>query len=186
MSVAGMRVCLYDAQAIRARLDVMARRMSGRISAPDAVTLVGIRRRGVPLARMLADVLADKHGFPRLEPIELAIARYADDLSLLHPDTLLTENPELARLDLSGRSVWLIDDVLYQGYSLLRAVEYLTHMHPAEICTAVLVDRGVARLPIRADVTGIRLDLAPGDVVECNVPPYEDALALNLSRPGSQ
>ena len=134
---------------------------------------------------MLADVLTHKHGFPRLPLMELAIARYADDLSLLHPDTLLIEDPDHARLDLSGRTALVIDDVLYQGYSLLRAVEYLTRKRPAQVRTAVLVDRGAARLPVRADVTGIRLEVAPGDIIECNVPPYEDALQINLLQPGS-
>jgi pyrimidine operon attenuation protein/uracil phosphoribosyltransferase len=183
MTTVEARVCLYDADAIRARLEVMARAAAGLINAPDEVTLVGIRRRGVPLARMLADVLTRTHGFPRLPLMELAIARYADDLRLLHPETLLTEDPDHARLDLSGRTALVIDDVLYYGYSMLRAVEYLAHKHAAEIRTVVLVDRGVARLPVRADVTGIRLEVAPGDIIECNVPPYENALAVNLLRP---
>jgi pyrimidine operon attenuation protein/uracil phosphoribosyltransferase len=44
----------------------------------------------------------------------------------------------------------------------------------------VLVDRDVARLPVRTDVVGVRLDVAPGDVIECNVPPYEGELRIEL------
>jgi len=178
------RIGLYDAAAVGTRLAGMARRTAGLVSAPGRVTLVGIRRRGVPLARMLGEVLTRDHRFPELPVMELAIARYADDLTLLHPDTLLIEDPAHAQLDLSGRTMLLIDDVLYQGHSMLRAVEYLCRKHPAEILSVVLVDRGVARLPVHADISAIRLELAPGDIVECNVPPYEDELGVNLFRPG--
>ena len=47
----------------------------------------------------------------------------------------------------------------------------------------VLVDRGVTRLPIRADITGMRLDVAPQDIIECNVPPYEPEFRIDLLRP---
>ena len=51
------------------------------------------------------------------------------------------------------------------------------------IRAAVLADRCVAQLPVHADIVGIRLQVAPGDVVECNVPPYEDELRIELLRP---
>jgi pyrimidine operon attenuation protein / uracil phosphoribosyltransferase len=50
---------------------------------------------------------------------------------------------------------------------------------------AVLVDRQRHRLPIRADIVGLPLKIAPSDVIECNVPPYEDDFAVDLWRPGS-
>jgi pyrimidine operon attenuation protein / uracil phosphoribosyltransferase len=49
----------------------------------------------------------------------------------------------------------------------------------------VLVDRQRHRLPIRADIVGLPLKIAPSDVIECNVPPYEDDFAVDLWRPGS-
>ena len=48
----------------------------------------------------------------------------------------------------------------------------------------VLLDRDVARLPVRTDIVGIRLDVAPGDIIECNVPPYEPQLRIELCQPG--
>lgn len=51
---------------------------------------------------------------------------------------------------------------------------------PAEIRTVVLVDRGAAKLPVRTDIVGVRLDVAPSDVIECNVPPYEDSFRIDL------
>jgi pyrimidine operon attenuation protein/uracil phosphoribosyltransferase len=66
---------------------------------------------------------------------------------------------------------------------MLRAVQYLALKQPAEIRTVVLVDRGVAKLPVRTDVIGVRLDVAPGDIIECNVPPYEDEFKIELLKP---
>jgi len=76
-----------------------------------------------------------------------------------------------------------VDDVMYGGHSLLRAVEYLACRQPAEIRTVVLVDRGAAKLPVRTDIVGVRLDVAPSDIIECNVPPYEDSFRIDLLQP---
>jgi pyrimidine operon attenuation protein/uracil phosphoribosyltransferase len=183
---AGRRTCLYDSRQRETKLDDMARQAAGLLTARHEVTLVGIRRRGVPLAEMLRARLAATFGFPRLPLLELAIKRYADDLTLIHPETQLVEDPAHAVLDLQGRTLVIVDDVMYQGHSVLRAVDYLAHKRPAEIRTVVLVDRDVARLPVRTDVVGVRLDVAPGDVIECNVPPYEAELRIELLQPARE
>ena len=177
---AGRRTCLYDGRQLAAKLDDMARQAAGLLTARRDVMLVGIRRRGVPLAEMLRDRLARDFSVSRLPILELAIKRYADDLTLVHPDTQLVEDPSHAVLDLRGKSLLVVDDVMYQGNSMLRAVDYLAHKQPAEIRTVVLVDRDVARLPVRTDIVGVRLDVAPGDIIECNVPPYEPELRIEL------
>ncbi len=79
----------------------------------------------------------------------------------------------------------LVDDVLYRGHSLLRALEWLQLRRPAAIRVAVLVDRDIALLPVCADVVGVHLNVAPGDVVDCRVPPYEPTFAIHLKRPES-
>ncbi|MCL4799773.1 MAG: phosphoribosyltransferase [Burkholderiales bacterium] len=179
----GPRTCLYDRRQLETKLDDMARQAAGLLTARHAVVLVGIRRRGVPLAEMLRARLAAGFGFPRLPLVELAIKRYADDLTLLHPETQLVEDPSHAGLDLRGKTVVIVDDVMYQGHSMLRAVDYLADKQPAEMRTVVLVDRDVARLPVRTDISGVRLDVAPGDIIECHVPPYEPELRIELLQP---
>ncbi|MOA28345.1 hypothetical protein D3C78_1492820 [compost metagenome] len=72
--------------------------------------------------------------------------------------------------------------MLYQGHSLLRACAWLAHVGAAEVRTAVLVDRCVSRQPVRADITGLRLQVAPSDIVECNVPPYEREFGIEVLR----
>ncbi len=82
-----------------------------------------------------------------------------------------------------NRQVLVIDDVLYQGYSFFRVFEFLRAEGASTIRSAVLADRCCAVVPIVADIVGVRLQIAPGDVVECSVPPYEGEFAVDVLRP---
>jgi pyrimidine operon attenuation protein / uracil phosphoribosyltransferase len=179
----GRRTCLYDTAQLDAIVDDMARQAAGLLTGRTEVAIVGILRRGAPLADLLQARLAASWGLAHCVRLDLKITRYADDLTLLYPETQLTENPAHAALDLSGHTVLVVDDVMYRGHSLLRAVEYLACRQPAEIRTVVLVDRGAAKLPVRTDIVGVRLDVAPSNVIECNVPPYEDSFRIDLLQP---
>jgi pyrimidine operon attenuation protein/uracil phosphoribosyltransferase len=180
---AGIRTPLFDATQLDAVVDGMARQAAGLLVGCEDVAVIGILRRGAPLADRLASALQVRHGCPPPLRLDLAISRYADDLSLLHPETRLVEDAQLAAADLTDYTLLVVDDVLYTGHSLLKAVDYLTAKGPAAIRVAVLVDRCIARLPLRADVVGLRLQMAPGDVVDCHVPPYEHEFRIELLRP---
>ena len=131
---------------------------------------------------MLQERLKARHGLdvPRYG---LRLKRYGDDLALLHPETALTENAEFSARDVTCSTVLIVDDVLYQGHSLVRVLAYLAQRGARAIHAAVLVDRCVAQVPVRAAIVGLRLQVAPGDVVECSVPPYEDDWRIDLLRP---
>ena len=180
---AGRRTCLYTPEQLEAIVDDMARRAAGLLTGRTRVAIIGILRRGAPLADRIHARLQAQWGLADCARLDLQIKRYADDLTLLHPDTHLTENPAHATIDLAGHTVLVVDDVMYRGHSLLRAVQYLAGRQPAEIRTVVLVDRGVAQLPVRTDIVGVRLDVAPPDIIECNVPPYEDQFRIDLLQP---
>lgn len=87
----------------------------------------------------------------------------------------------LARM-LAERLQALLGDVLYGGYSLLRSCAYLSQLGVDEIRTAVLVDRCVSSQPVHADVCGVRLQIAPGNIIDCRVPPYETEFCIELRR----
>ncbi len=180
---AGRRTCLYTPDQLEVIVDDMARRAAGLLTGRTRVAIVGILRRGAPLADRLHARLRDRWGLADCLRLDLKIQRYADDLTLIHPDTRLTENPAHAALDLTGLTVLVVDDVMYHGHSMLRAVQYLAGKQPAELRTVVLVDRGVSKLPVRTDIAGVRLDVAPSDIIECNVPPYEDSFRIDLLQP---
>jgi len=175
---------LFDRGELEAVLDAMARQCAALLAGGSPpVTVVGILRRGAPIAQALCDRLSRVSSLPPPRQLHLKIERYADDLTLLHPETRLTEDPAHAGLDLAGHTVLLVDDVLYRGHSLMRAVQWVAQRRPAQIRVAVLVDRCVTQLPMHADVVGARLAVAPDDVIDCHVPPYEPDLAIQLVRP---
>lgn len=118
----------------------------------DHLVLVGMRTRGVPLARRLA---ANMEGLEDLKiPVgALDISLYRDDLSSLNPQPTVqyTDIP----VNIDGKSVILVDDVLYTGRSARAAMDALIDLgRPQSIQLAVLVDRGHRELPIRADYVG--------------------------------
>ncbi|MEL7937477.1 phosphoribosyltransferase family protein [Pseudomonas delhiensis] len=177
------RLTLYDARELDTVLLEMARRAAPLLPPGDSA-LVGILRRGEPLARRLQEHLVQHCGHAPLPVHALKVKRYADDLSLLHPETALTENPQLAGMDLGRTTLLVVDDVLYEGHSLLRACAYLAQLGARHVLAAVLVDRCVSRQPVHADVVGVHLQVAPDDIVECNVPPYEAELRIDVLRHG--
>lgn len=178
----GERFCLYDTAAVQGVLDRMAAQAAVFLAGEADPILLGILRRGMPLAEMLQERLKRQHGLD-VPCYGLRLKRYADDLTLLHPDTELTENAEFSARDLSRATVLVVDDVLYEGHSLARVLAYLSRRGASAVRIAVLADRCVARLPIRANIVGVKLQIAAGDVVECHVPPYEETLKIELLRP---
>lgn len=179
----GDRTCLYRPAQLNAVLDNMAWQAAGFLTAKERIMIVGILRRGAPLAEMLHAKLKQSFKLAEVGLMNLHIKRYADDLTLLYPETKLTENPQHTMIDLTGYTVLVVDDVMYRGHSMLRAVEYLARKQAAEIRTVVLVDRGANKLPVRVDIAGVRLDVAPPDIIECNVPPYEQEFKIDLLKP---
>lgn len=172
---------LYEADELEVCLANMAQQLTSRLSG-EPLVMVGMLRRGAPLAKRLLHYYSCQTGQPAPPLYELKVKRYADDLSVLHPSTALTESPELAALDLANTQLLVVDDVLYEGHSLLRVCAYLAQLGARKVLTAVLVDRCVCTQPVHADLVGIRLQIAAGDVVECHVPPYEKDFCIEVVR----
>ena len=179
----GKRTCLYDSSQLETVVDSMARDAAGLLTDRDKVAVIGVLRCGAPLANWLTETMVRRFGIAPPMRFDIAVKRYADDLTLLHPETMLTEEARHATLDLASYTLLVVDDVLYSGHSLLKVVEYLARKQPAEIRVVTLVDRGVTRLPVRTDVVGVRLDIAPSDIIECNVPPYEAEFRIEVLQP---
>ena len=137
---------------IRRTLARIAHEIVERNKAIDQLILVGMRTRGVPLARRLA---ANIEGFEKAKiPVgALDINLYRDDISSLDEQPVVQRTDILAKID--DTSVVLVDDVLYTGRSIRAAMDALTDLgRPQSIQLAVLIDRGHRELPIRADYVG--------------------------------
>lgn len=176
----GKRACLYDSGQMDAVMSSMAKRAAALLHGCKKLAIIGVLRRGAPLADKLANLLVEQHHFSTPLRLDLSVKRYADDLTLLHPETKLTESKQIASIDLAGYTLLIVDDVLYSGHSILRVVEYFAKKNPAQIRVACLADRKVVSLPIKADIVGVDLQIAPPDVVECHVPPYEPTFEIDL------
>jgi pyrimidine operon attenuation protein/uracil phosphoribosyltransferase len=119
----------------------------------EDVVLVGMRTRGVPLAKRIAEIIEGLEGTP-IPVGTLDIGLYRDDISpseLKPADQSHTDIPT----NIADRRVILVDDVLYTGRSIRAAMDALMDMgRPSSIQLAVLIDRGHRELPIRADYVG--------------------------------
>lgn len=175
------RFRLYESSELELVIDAMAGRI-GALPGGLPLTLVGVLRRGAPLADRLAVRLRARRPDLQVARFDLKVKRYGDDLTLLHPDTHIEPTPEQAQANFAGARLIVVDDVLYQGYSVFRVLEFLHGRGAESVHVAVLVDRCTVRLPVRADIAGLRLQIAPRDVIECNVPPYEAEFAVDLLR----
>jgi len=125
------------------------------------LVLLGIPSRGVPLAQRVAERIATVEGVE--VPVgSLDVTMYRDDLRLKPARTLLPTEIPAGGID--GRTVVLVDDVLFSGRTIRAALDALTEIgRPAAVRLAVLVDRGHRELPIRADFVGKNL---PTSLVE--------------------
>lgn len=113
----------------------------------DNVVLAGIKTRGVFLARRIQERLR------QLEGLELPIGEL--DIKPFRDDVKVDEDTTLMPVDITGKDVILVDDVLYTGRTIRAAIDNLVSLgRPARVSLAVLVDRGHRELPIRADYVG--------------------------------
>lgn len=167
---------IIDAGGVETLLDQLADAIGPHLSSSTA--LVGILRRGKPLAGMLADRLEKRHALnPELGALKLK--RYSDSLELLHDRPHIDE--DALDIDIEDRHLILIDDVLYTGETMFRAACSLRAGGATYIQTAFLCARPGLKMPLHADFVGARFDIRPDWVIHCAIPPYENHLGIVLA-----
>ena len=159
----GVRQVLMDPARLSRTLSRMAHEIAERHADIAGTALVGVRSRGVPLARRLAALLKKAGGAePRVGALDITL--YRDDFTTLAAQPILkgTEVP----FPIEGSTVVLVDDVLYTGRTIRGAIEALFgYGRPHRVQLAVLVDRGHRELPIRPDYVGKNLPTARSERV---------------------
>ena len=171
---------ILDADDIRRALNRIAHEIVERHGGTDGLVLVGIRSRGVPLAGRLSLLIAEHEGAS--VPVgSLDITYYRDDL------TRIAHAPIVKRSDLeaevSGRTVVLVDDVLYTGRTVRAALDALTdHGRPHAVRLAVVVDRGHRELPIRPDFVGKNLPTSLDEIVHVRLTETDGADEVLIDR----
>ena len=160
-------VAILDPSDIDRALTRIAHEILEKQGAREGLSLVGVRSRGVPLARRLARRLAELGGVePPIGVLDINL--YRDDLSRIgdHPVLRKTEIP----FDVDGATIVLVDDVLFTGRTVRAALEALLDLgRPERILLAVLVDRGHRELPIRADYVGKNLPTSRAERVNVHL-----------------
>jgi pyrimidine operon attenuation protein/uracil phosphoribosyltransferase len=144
------------------------------------LVLIGIQRRGVPLARRIAASINEHEG-ASIPVGALDITFYRDDLSMVAQQPVVkgTDLP----FDLNGATVILVDDVLYTGRTIRAAMDALVDFgRPQAIRLAVLVDRGHRELPIRADHVGKNVPTSREEVVRVHLDEIDDEDGVDIER----
>jgi len=165
---------------IRRALTRIGHEILERTDGAGDVVLLGIPTRGVPLARRLADRLAETEGV-QVPAGSLDITLYRDDLRLRPARTLgHTEVPDSG---IDGMIVVLVDDVLFSGRTVRAALDALGDIgRPRAVQLAVLVDRGHRELPIRPDYVGKNLPTAKREVVRVLLTETDGEDSVTLAR----
>jgi pyrimidine operon attenuation protein/uracil phosphoribosyltransferase len=169
---------VLDARDVSRALTRIAHEILERNKGAAGLVLLGIPTRGVPLAERIAANIAEVEGVA--VPVgSLDVTMYRDDLRMRPARALLPT--EIPPGGIEGRTVVLVDDVLYSGRTIRAALDAMNDVgRPKAVRLAVLVDRGHRELPIRADFVGKNLPTSLVESVQVHVAEYdgEDAVTI--------
>ena len=171
---------IMTADEVRRAIIRISHEIVERQAGTEGLVLVGIQRRGVPLAQRFAAAIEEHEGVA-LPVGALDITFYRDDLSLIAQQPIVkgTAIP----VDLNGKTVVLADDVLYTGRTIRAAMDALVDFgRPEAIRLAVLVDRGHRELPIRADHVGKNVPTSRDELVKVHLVETDGEDAVRIER----
>lgn len=177
MDQPSLKALIMDAQAMDRALTRVAHEIIEHNEGAEGLALVGVLRRGVPLAERLADKIEAIEGV-RPHIGELDISFYRDDFShhimpVLHATKIL--------FPIDGVDIVLVDDVLYTGRTVRSALDALMDFgRPKSVQLAVMIDRGHRELPIRADYVGKNVPSSRDEDVRVRIIPLDDKDSVEI------
>ncbi|MBQ7302599.1 MAG: bifunctional pyr operon transcriptional regulator/uracil phosphoribosyltransferase PyrR [Clostridia bacterium] len=171
-----LKAILMDEATTMRAITRMAHEIAEKNKGVDDLCLVGIRRRGEPLAKLLQERIESIEGV--LVPCaELDVRLFRDDRA---PDAQTPEKPQLP-FDIVGKKVVLVDDVLFTGRTVRAAIEAIFSLgRPKAIQLAILVDRGHRELPFRADFVGKNIPTALSETISVRLPSVDSETGVWL------
>ena len=171
---------ILNAAAIQRALTRIAHEIAERNETGGELALVGIQRGGVPMAQRLSSLLAGIWGQAMAAGV-LDVSMHRDDLDRRVAPTV---QPTIIPFDVNGKTVVLVDDVLYSGRTIRAAMDALNDFgRPKRIQLAVLIDRGHRELPITADFIGKNLPTSVGESVRVVIEEENQPEQVVLEKP---
>lgn len=173
-----LKALIMNEEAMRRAVKRMAHEILERNEGADGVVLLGIRRRGVPLAKELAAKIQEIEGTS--VPVgELDITLYRDDLTEMGRFAQVNESD--VPFPIMGKTVVLVDDVIFTGRTVRAALDAVSALgRAAGIQLAVLIDRGHRELPIRPDYVGKNVPTSKNEIISVNVQDIDGQTCVNL------
>ncbi|MCC3372881.1 bifunctional pyr operon transcriptional regulator/uracil phosphoribosyltransferase PyrR [Cohnella sp. REN36] len=175
---------IMDESAIRRALTRIAHEIVEKNKGIEGCAIVGIRTRGIYLARRIADRIRDIEGKP-IRACELDITRYRDDRPIDERslEGIVCSDGE-GSFDVRDKRIILFDDVLYTGRTIRAAMDALMDCgRPQSIQLAVLVDRGHRELPIRPDYVGKNVPTSRHEQIEVSLREIDEADCVTILHP---
>ena len=173
-----LKADLMSSEDMKRALKRMSHQILERNHGAENLVFLGIKRRGAPLAERLSSNINAIEGVE--VPVgELDITLYRDDLSLISEKPVV--NSSHVPFDVTGKTVVLVDDVIYTGRTARAALDATSSLgRAARIQLAVLVDRGHRELPIRADYVGKNVPTAGNELIAVQVEEIDGTEGVKL------
>ena len=173
-----LKSVIMDEAAVRRSMTRITHEIIEKNSGVSNLVLLGIHRRGMPLAEMLRENIARFEGLD--VPVgSIDISLYRDDLTEL--SGMPEEGASVIPCDITGKTVILVDDVIYTGRTVRAAIEAVFHYgRPKSIQLAVLIDRGHLELPVRPDYVGKNIPTSHTELVSVMVQEYDGETGVRL------
>lgn len=172
------KATLMEGDALRRVLVRMSHQIIEKNKSVDGLCLIGIKTRGVPLAERIAENIFTIEN-KKVEMGALDITLYRDDLTDIAQDPVI--NSTDIGVEVTGKNVVLVDDVLFTGRTVRAAMDALMKLgRPATIQLAVVVDRGHRELPIRADYVGKNIPTSRSEIISVNLTETDETDSVDL------
>lgn len=167
----GKWTIIMDENAMQRAITRISHEILERNKGVESLAIIGIQRRGVPLAKAIAEKIHEIEK-QRIPTGYLDITFYRDDLSMLAEHPVL--NATKIDFTIDKQNIILVDDVLYTGRTVRAAIEAIMDIgRPASIQLAIIIDRGHRELPIRADYVGKNVPTAKSEIVHVMVTEFD-------------
>ncbi|MCH5138386.1 bifunctional pyr operon transcriptional regulator/uracil phosphoribosyltransferase PyrR [Clostridiaceae bacterium UIB06] len=172
-----LKAIILDEKGIKRTLTRISHEIIEKNKGVEDIILVGIKRRGYPIAKRIAGIIEQIEGV-KVQVESLDITLYRDDLSRLSEQPLVND---IDLIDVEDKKLILVDDVIYTGRTVRAAIDAVVHAgRPQMVQLAVLVDRGHRELPIRPDYIGKNIPTSRNELVSVEIREIDESDSVKI------